>query len=110
MTEMFVLRDEKARRYFEFDPDIEIGPGDRVFVEVNYRERWATSVVVPEGENPANYVSEDDDYDGVIRLLIELDYRTPKLIKARRDQLGLSLFGSMKKRLTMMMVVRLLLK
>lgn len=55
IQETIRLTGNDAVEYFELDPDIELNEGDRVYVELDHSKRVATWMVVPEGENPANY-------------------------------------------------------
>lgn len=89
IQETIRLTGNDAVEYFELDPDIELNEGDRVYVELDHSKRVATWMVVPEGENPANYVPQEDDYGAVVAWLIEHDYDSPSLRAARRAQLGI---------------------
>lgn len=99
-TETFKLFGNDAKKYVELDPDIELQDGDRVYVELDHVKRVATWMVVPEGENPANYVPQEDDYGAVVAWLIEHDYDSPSLRAARRAQLGIEDEGKKMVRVT----------
>ena len=88
-VETFELVGNDRIEYFEMNPDVEIEKGDRVILTLNHSEEWATYVVVPENDNPANFPATDDDYNGVILFLIEHDYSSEAVTAARKSQLGL---------------------
>jgi hypothetical protein len=90
-NETFELTGKDARDYFENDPENQdqLGKGDRVIVELYHEKKAATWMVVPEDENPSNYVSEEDDYNGVVAWLVEHDFTSDGLTAARKAQLGL---------------------
>ena len=88
MREKIQLKPHEGSEYFSLDPDIVLEKGDRVIIEIDHEKRSATWMIVPEGENPGNFVPEDDDYDRVIMFLYERDYHTPDIIAARKSQVG----------------------
>ena len=90
-TETFELTGKDARDYFENDPENQdqLEKGDRVIVTLYHERKAATWMVVPEGENPGNFVSEEDDYEGVVLFLAEHDFTSEDLVAARKAQLGL---------------------
>lgn len=90
-TETFELTWKDARDYFENDPENQdqLGKGDRVIVTLHHEKEDATWMVVPEGENPGNFVSGEDDYEGAVLFLVEHDFMSEDLVAARKAQLGL---------------------
>jgi hypothetical protein len=90
-TETFELTGKDVRDYFENDPENQdqLEKGDRVIVTLYHERKAATWMVVPEGENPGNFVSEEDDYEGVVLFLVEHDFTSEDLVAARKAQLGL---------------------
>lgn len=90
-VETFELCGNDKNEYFDEDDDIKIQYTDRVLVTLNYTKKVATWLLVPDGENPSNYVPTEDDYDGVINWLVEHGYSSEELIQARRNQLGLQI-------------------
>lgn len=91
-TETFELTGNDARNYFETDDDIVIQKGDKVIIELDHRKEVATWMIVPEGENPSNYVPTDDDYAGVVLWLYEHDYHSDAVVAARKSQVGMPRF------------------
>jgi hypothetical protein len=89
--DQFELCGKDARDYFYNDPENQdqLDKGGRVVVTLYHEKQAATWMVVPEGENPADFVSEEDDYEAVVAWLIEHDYVSPSLTAARKSQLGL---------------------
>jgi hypothetical protein len=91
-TETFELEGNDARTYFETDDDIVIQKGDRVIIEIDHEKEVATWMIVPEGENPSNFVPTDDDYEGVVLWLYEHDYQSGAVVAARKSQVGMPVF------------------
>jgi hypothetical protein len=100
IQETIRLTGNDAKGYFELDPDVELNDGDRVFVELDHTKKFVTWMIVPEGENPSNYVPQEDDYGAVVAWLIEHDYDSPSLRAARRAQLGIEDAGKKMVRVT----------
>lgn len=73
-TETFNLEGNDREAYFEHDEDICILEGDQVIITLYHDKKAATYQIVPEGENVANFPTEEDDYAGVVAWLIEHDY------------------------------------
>lgn len=90
-NETFELTGKDARDYFELDPENQdqLEKGDRVVVTLHHDKKAATWMVVPEDEKTSNFVTEEDDYDGVVLFLVEHDYVSDGLTAARKAQLGL---------------------
>jgi len=88
-TEIFELEGNDRKAYFEHDEDVWIESGDEVVITLYHDIEAATYQIVPEGENAANFPTEEDDYAGVVAWLIEHDYTSKELIAARKGQLGI---------------------
>jgi hypothetical protein len=88
-NEVFELEGPDRHEYFKHDDDIVIRSGDHVIIELLHDREAATWMIVPAGENPANYVAQEDDYDGVVAWLNEHDYRSEAITARRNAQLGL---------------------
>jgi hypothetical protein len=91
-TETFELEGNDARTYFENDDDIVIQKGDRVIIELDHEKEVATWMIVPEGENPSNFVPMDDDHEGVVLWLYEHDYHSEAIVATRKSQVGMPTF------------------
>ena len=63
-----------AKKFFEVDPDKlnRVEDNDKVLVTLDMENEQAEYVWYGEGENPANFPSEPDDFNGVLELWEEL--------------------------------------
>ena len=63
-----------AKKYFEVDPDKlnRVEDSDKVLITLDMENEQAEYVWYREGENPANFPSELDDFNGVLELWEEL--------------------------------------
>ncbi|MCB5935639.1 hypothetical protein LI012_12720 [Caldibacillus thermoamylovorans] len=64
----------EAKKYFENDGERfwECDDTDLCLVTIDFENREASFVWYPEDENPANFPTEDDDFEGVVKLWEEL--------------------------------------
>ncbi len=62
----------EAKKYFEVDAETleRVQPGDLVLVELDRKTRTANYTWYGADENPANFPSVEDDYDGVVEALV----------------------------------------
>ena len=63
-----------AKKYFEVDPDrLERAQnGDEVLVTIDFENERAEYIWYGNGESPANFPAEEDDFDAVVELWKEL--------------------------------------
>lgn len=59
-----------AKKYFEVDAERleRVQVGDLIFATIDFEKKKAEYVWFGAGENPANFPSETDDFDGVVEL------------------------------------------
>lgn len=60
----------EAKKYFEVDADRleQASENDLCLVTIDFEKQKAEFVWYSEGENPANFPSEEDDFDAVVAL------------------------------------------
>jgi hypothetical protein len=63
-----------AKKYFEVDASQleQVKEGDEVIVTIDFENKKAEYIWYGTGENPANYPSIEDDFEGVVALWEEL--------------------------------------
>lgn len=63
-----------AKKYFEVDPDRleRVQNGDEVLVTIDFENEYAEFIWYGNGESPANFPAEEDDFDAVVKLWEEL--------------------------------------
>ncbi|MFS8630330.1 MAG: hypothetical protein LOD92_04075 [Bacillales bacterium] len=63
-----------ARKYFEADAGRlkQAGENDEVIVTINFDEKKADFIWFSPGENPGNFLAEEDDFYAVVELWEEL--------------------------------------
>lgn len=63
-----------ARKYFEADADSleRVQEGDSVLVTIDFENEKAEYIWYENGETPANFPAEEDDFDAVVQLWKEL--------------------------------------
>ncbi|MCL9971232.1 hypothetical protein MX569_11600 [Anoxybacillus kestanbolensis] len=64
----------EAKKYFEVDAERleQAKETDMVLVTIDFENRKADYIWYGAGENPANFPSESDDFDGVVALWEDL--------------------------------------
>lgn len=64
----------EAKKYFEVDAERleQAKDTDMVLVTIDFENEKAEYIWYSEGENPANFPAEEDDFDGVVNLWKEL--------------------------------------
>ena len=63
-----------AKKYFEADADRleRVQNGDEVLVTIDFENERAEYIWYGNGESPANFPAEEDDFDAVVKLWEEL--------------------------------------
>lgn len=63
-----------AKKYFEVDPDRleRVQDDDKVLVTIDFTKKKAEFIWYGNGESPANFPAEEDDFDEVVKLWEEL--------------------------------------
>ena len=63
-----------AKKYFEADADRleRVQNGDEVLVTIDFENEYAEFIWYENGESPANFPVEEDDFDAIVELWKEL--------------------------------------